>query len=154
MTNFQQDRFTETQAFGGWAYAVLGLTTVVSLGSLAATPRAPSWLWLYAAVPLALVFNLLCLRTTVTDRELVVTLGALFPLFRRRIRLAEIVSTQADTYAPLAEYGGWGIKGLPGNIALNARGNRGVRLTLQNGRRVLVGSQRPDALVEALAVSR
>ena len=143
-------KFTETQAFAGWAYAVLGLTTAISLGSLGASPRLPHWLWPFAGVPLALVFNLLCLRTIVTERDLVVTLGALFPLFLRRIRLDEIASAQADTYAPIREYGGWGIKGVPGNSALNARGNRGVRLTLRDGRRVLIGSQRPEELAEAL----
>ncbi len=145
-------KFTETQAFAGWAYAALGLTTVFSLGSLAAAPRTTSWLWVPVSVSLALVFSLLCLRTTVTDRELIVTLGALFPLFRRRIRLAEIASARADTYKPLAEYGGWGVRGWGKNIALNARGNRGVRLTLQDGRRVLVGSQRADELAAALAI--
>jgi len=112
MTYFQQDRFHEVQSFAAWVYAVLGLTAVVSLGSLAAAPRLPLWIWLYAAVSLALVFNLLCLRTTVADRELVVTLGALLPLYRRRVALREIASAEAVTYSPLAEYGGWGIRRL------------------------------------------
>jgi len=150
MTYFQQDRFHEVQSFAAWVYAVLGLTAVVSLGSLAAAPRLPLWIWLYAAVSLALVFNLLCLRTTVADRELVVTLGALLPLYRRRVALREIASAEAVTYSPLAEYGGWGIRGWGKNVALNARGNRGVRLTLQDGRRLLVGSQRPEELADAL----
>ncbi len=76
---------------------------------------------------------------------------ALFPLYRRRIRLADITAAEAVTYSPLVEYGGWGIKGLPGNSAINARGNRGVRLTLRDGRRILIGSQRPDELAAALA---
>ena len=50
------------------------------------------------------------------------------------------------TYSPLAEYGGWGIKWGRSGLALNARGDRGVRLTLTDGRRVLVGSQRPEEL--------
>jgi len=143
-------KVTETQAFAVWGYAVLGVTTVLSLGSLLAAPRIPSWLWLYAGASLALGFNLLCLRTTVTDREVVVSLGALFPLYRRRIRLADIAAARADTYAPLAEYGGWGIRGWGRNVALNARGDRGVRLMLTDGRRVLVGSQRAEELAAAL----
>jgi hypothetical protein len=101
-------------------------------------------------LPLGLAFNVLCLRTTVTEKELSVSFGALFPFYRRRIATADIVSSEAVTYSPLAEYGGWGIKWGRGGAALNARGNRGVRLTLRDGRRVLVGSQRPEELAEAL----
>ena len=81
---------------------------------------------------------------------MVVTFGALFPLYRRRIALADIASAEAVTYSPIADYGGWGIKGPSGNSALNARGNRGVRLTLRDGKRLLIGSQKPGVLVEAL----
>ena len=143
-------KFTETQAFAVWGYAVLGVTTVLSLGGLAVAPRIPSWLWLSVGTSVALVTNLLCLRTTVDDREVVVSLGALFPLYRRRIQLTDIAAARADTYAPLAEYGGWGIRGWGRNVALNARGDRGVRLMLMDGRRVLVGSQRAEELAAAL----
>ena len=72
-----------------------------------------------------------------------VTFGALLPLYRKRFKLQEIAAAQAATYSPITEYGGWGIRGWGRNTALNARGNRGVRLTLQNGSHVLIGSQRP-----------
>ena len=143
-------KFTETQAFAGWGYAVLGVTTIASVGSVAATSRSMNWLWLFPALSLTLVFNLLCLRTTVTDRDLTVSFGALFPLYQRSIAKADIASFEAVTYSPLADYGGWGIKWGRSGLALNARGNRGVRLTLRDGRRVLVGSQRPEKLAEAL----
>ena len=154
MTYLQRERFTETQAFAVWAYGVLLLVAVPSLGSLAfGIGKASSLRWMLPvdALVMALVFNLLCLRTTVTDQELIATLGALFPLYRRRIRLADITAAEAVMYSPIAEYGGWGIRGWGKNTALNARGNRGVRLTLRDGRRVLIGSQRPDELAEALA---
>lgn len=154
MTYPQQSRFTETQAFAAWAYAVLIAVMVPSLGSLVyAVVKTPSLRWLLPTdtVLMALVFNLLCLRTTVTETEVAVTFGALLPLYRRRIALREIASAEAVTYSPLAEYGGWGIRGWGKDTALNARGNRGVRLTLRDGRRVLIGSQRPDDLAAALS---
>ena len=133
-------RFAETQSFSPVIYGVLGLSAV-AVGSAGL---------LWPTLPLGLTLNLLCLRTTVTDQELIVSFGALFPLYRRRVARTDIVSAEAATYAPIAEYGGWGIKGRPGNSALNARGNRGVRLTLRDGRRLLIGSQRPDELASAL----
>ena len=55
------------------------------------------------------------------------------------------------SYRPLADYGGWGVRtGRDGERVLNARGNRGVRLDLSDGTRLLVGSQRPEALAVAI----
>jgi len=137
-------KFTETQTFPAFAYGVLGLSAV------AVAEAGLIW----PVLPLGLAFNVLCLRTTVTEKDLSVGFGALFPFYRRRIATADIASCEAVTYSPLAEYGGWGIKWGRGGVALNARGNRGVRLTLRDGRRILVGSQRPEELAEALAAPR
>ncbi len=133
-------RFSETQSFAPFVYGIVGLSAATAVGVGLAWPL----------VPAVLTLNLLCLRTTLTGRELVVTFGAMVPLYRRRICLDEIVSAEAVIYSPIAEYGGWGIKGMPGNSALNARGNQGVRLTLRSGKRLLIGSQKPDALADAL----
>lgn len=137
-------KFTETQTFPTLAYGVLGLSAVAVAGA--------GLLW--PVLPLGLAVNLLWLRTTVTETQLSVSFGALFPLYRRSIARADIVSFEAVTYSPLAEYGGWGIKGAPGNSALNARGDQSVRLTLRDGKRILVGSQRPGELAEALTAPR
>ncbi len=145
-------RFTETQAFPAWAYIVMGLTSIPLLLMIALTQSRTFFSvgWLFLLVPLGLVFNLLCQKTTVTDHNLTVTFGAILPLYRKHIALPLIAAAEAVTYSPIADYGGWGIRGWGRNIALNARGNRGVRLTLQNGSRVLVGSQRPEELTQAL----
>lgn len=151
-------RFTETQAFSAIPYVVLSLSFFVGFLPVAFIPNRSrlglDWLWLLAALGMALAFNLLCQKTVVTERELTVTFGALLPLYRRQIGLQEVVSAEAVAYSPLADYGGWGIRGWGQNTALNARGNRGVRLTLRDGRRVLIGSQQPEKLAEALATPR
>ena len=55
------------------------------------------------------------------------------------------------TYRPIADFGCWGISfGRDGERALIARGNRGVRLVLNDGTKLLIGSQRPEALARAL----
>ena len=42
----------------------------------------------------------------------------------------------------MIDYGGWGIrKGRDGKRVFNARGNRGVRLELSDGTRLLIGSR-------------
>jgi len=68
----------------------------------------------------------------------------------QQIPFGDVQSWEAVTYRPLPEYGGWGIRyGLSGK-AFNVRGNRGVRLTLRNGQRVLFGSQCAEELSRSL----
>jgi len=147
-------RFTEAQAFPSWSYTVLLFVGVgpLLLARLLPDPAKPiiAPTGIVTALVMAILANLLYLRTTVDDEALVVIFGYAFPMYRQRIPLGEIRSAEAVTYNPLREYGGWGIRGFGDNRALNARGNRGVRLTLTDGRRLLVGSQRPDELATAL----
>ena len=148
MTN-QRNQFTETQAFALWLYVLLG--GIITFSELTAwQSRGQKSILLLSLIWSLPALNLLCLRTCVTKSELIVTFGALFPLYRRRIARVQIASSEAVTYRPLPDYGGWGIRGVGRNVALNARGNRGVRLTLRDGRTVLVGSQKADALADAL----
>jgi hypothetical protein len=77
-----------------------------------------------------------------------------FPLVKRHIRLEEIARWEARTYRPLLEYGGWGIRCGWKGMAYNVSGNRGVQLELANGKRLLIGSQRPEELAEAISQAK
>jgi energy-coupling factor transporter transmembrane protein EcfT len=157
MENTKPIRFQEIRSFTTWVYGLLLAVIIPSMAGLIVTAaKTPGIRWLVPLdfVLLALTFNLLCQRTNVTEAELIVSFGALFPLYQRRIDLRDMASAVADTYQPIAEYGGWGIRGFGRSVALNARGNHGVRLTLKNGRRVLIGSQRSDDLAAALTAPR
>jgi hypothetical protein len=90
------------------------------------------------------------METVITGGEVRVRFGYLFPIYTRKISLAEIEAADAVTYSPIGEYGGWGIRGFGANVALNARGDRGVRLQLTNGRTLLIGSQRAEELASAI----
>lgn len=64
----------------------------------------------------------------------------------------EIASVAAATYSA-GEYGGWhwGLHvGPTGDRSYRLSGDGGVRLDLRDGERVFVGSDDPDALVEAI----
>jgi len=101
-----------------------------------------------AAVALLAALLMLRLTTTVTSDSVSVRYGF---LYETRIPLSQIALAEAVEYAPLREYGGWGIRGSRRRRALNARGNRGVLLTRIDGSTLLVGSQRPRELLEALS---
>ena len=105
------------------------------------------WLMLIAVVLVVAFFYFTKMTTEVVDGA---TRIRFFPA-ARSIRLADVESYEVRTYSPIREYGGWGIKGWSReNMAYNVRGNRGVELTLRDGRRVLLGSQRPDELAGAI----
>jgi hypothetical protein len=77
-----------------------------------------------------------------------------FHLHPRRIHLRDVTDARARSYSALGEYGGWGIRiGLKG-WAYNVSGDEGVQLTLANGKRILIGSQRSHELEEAIRQAR
>lgn len=76
-----------------------------------------------------------------------------FPFVNRHILLEDIARWEARTYRPILEYGGWGVRcSWSKGMAYNVSGNQGVQLELANGKRLLIGSQRPDEL--ALAITQ
>jgi hypothetical protein len=67
--------------------------------------------------------------------------------------LDDIVSCEAITYRPIIDFGGWGIRY---SLALkqwayNVSGNRGVRIEFSNGKKIVIGSQKPDEFANALS---
>ena len=76
----------------------------------------------------------------------------LLPFLNRRIRLQDVARWEPVTYSPIRDFGGWGIRwsGSGKGKAYNMRGNRGVQLEFKNGKRLLIGSQRPEELAGAI----
>ncbi len=53
-------------------------------------------------------------------------------------------------YSPVTDYGGWGVKtGRKGKV-LNVSGNIGLLLIFKNGKKLMIGTQRPDAIKRAM----
>ncbi|WP_421764439.1 hypothetical protein [Ekhidna sp.] len=54
-------------------------------------------------------------------------------------------------YKPIREYGGWGYRlRLRSGRALNVSGNMGLQLVTKNNKRILLGTQKPEALKHAV----
>ena len=101
-------------------------------------------------LPVVLIVGVLRMTTEVTPTDVRVWFGWI-PTYRRMVPIGTIVRLEVVSYRPLADYGGWGVRtGRDGERVLNACGNRGVRLDLTDGSRLLIGSQRPEALALAL----
>ncbi len=105
-------------------------------------------------IPYLLVIGLLHMTTEVTATEVRVWFGWV-PVYRRALPVSSIRHNHVVEYRPIRDYGGWGIRaGRNGERVLNARGNRGVRLELVDGSKLLIGSQRPEELAETLERAR
>ena len=62
----------------------------------------------------------------------------------------EIESIYPRLCSPVAEYGGWGIRFGKSGGAYNMRGNQGIQLELQNGKKFLIGTQQPESFMLAV----
>jgi hypothetical protein len=77
----------------------------------------------------------------------------LFP-FQRKYRTYtwdEISKVSVREYNPLLEYGGWGYRVTIGNgVAYNIRGNQGIQILIKDGKKILIGTQKPDEVTKVL----
>jgi hypothetical protein len=78
-----------------------------------------------------------------------------FPPFISKYKVIgreEIERFEIREYRPIREYGGWGIRlGIrKSGIAYNVHGNIGLQLYLVNGKKILLGTQRKDAIKDAM----
>jgi hypothetical protein len=158
--------FREEQYFDWRVYALIAVLEVLAGYSLVWLTRnwgpvaallAHKWSLEFSlaavsglALPFLLAIYLLQMTTEVTPTEIRVWFGWV-PIYRRVVSIGSIRRYAVVQYRPIADYGGWGIRaGRDGERVLNARGDRGVRLELTDGSKLLIGSQRPEELAETI----
>ena len=153
--------YHEDQLFGWWVYALMaGMVALACVfvsirsqgGAEVANGGFPFSLGITVgfALPTVFVLGVLRMTTEVAPTGIDVWFGWI-PTYRRKIDLASIRAVEAITYQPFADYGGWGIRfGRDGEKALNARGDRGVRLIMIDGSKLMIGSQRPEELAASI----
>ncbi|MCK5584829.1 hypothetical protein KAJ02_02045 [Candidatus Bipolaricaulota bacterium] len=92
-------------------------------------------------------------RTRVSRNGIIIRYGLMgIPIFR--CQLSEIEGHRIRSFAPLADFGGYGIRVAKGVTAYYLAGQTGVQLDLVNRRSVLIGSSSPErlaAVIEALS---
>lgn len=162
--------FHEEQTFDWRVFAVLGCLELFigywmvwflrhwePMAALLAQRWSPEFILTFlaaVAAPLGLTFALLHMTTEVTATEVRIWFGWL-PVYRRALPITAIKRHELVQYRPILDHGGWGLRwGRDGERILTARGDRGVRLELIDGTRLLIGSQRPEELAETLERAR
>jgi hypothetical protein len=72
-------------------------------------------------------------------------------IWRRKIYTWDLIEkVYLREYNPIGEFGGWGIRGVGKNRALNISGNKGLQLELKDGKRMLIGTHKPDEIKKML----
>lgn len=68
------------------------------------------------------------------------------------IKPEDINTYEVRKYKPIQEYGGWGVKtrGKKYGKAVNISGNMGLQLYLKNGKKLLIGTQKPTEIKKAI----
>lgn len=160
--------FHEEQYFDWKVYALLGLLEAAAGAALlwwthradlsvlqtrAWTPEFLLGLTAGLGLPFLLIVSILHMTTEATADLLTVWYGW-FPIYRRSVAISSMKSCEVVDYRPIRDHGGWGVRACrSGERALTARGSRGVRLTMINGQKLLIGSQRPEELAMVLTRS-
>ena len=84
-------------------------------------------------------------RTMVTRDRIIIRWG-IVGIRVLRLEISDITGAELHEFAPLRDFGGYGIRISSEMIAYYLRGNRGVKITRKKGRAILIGSDRPEAL--------
>lgn len=157
--------FNEDQRFRQWwvwlvvfgvaALQWWGFIQQIVLGKPWGDNPGPDWMvglfWLLFGIGLPVFFYTLRLTVEVTPDHIFI---GYHPLTKRIIPLNDVERVEARTYKAIREYGGYGLRGARRNTAYNVSGNQGVELTLSDGRRVMIGSQRAAELALAIDSAR
>jgi hypothetical protein len=158
--------YREEQNFAWWVYGLMILLLVLGLGALRsqrenlkeAVPAVrnlrsleiPLYVLLGVGLPTVMVVSVLHLTTEVAPGVVRIWFG-FFPTYRRSLVLSQIVRVEIVEYDAIREHGFWGARRTrDGEYVFTARGNRAVRLIMNDGGRVLIGSQRPEELAATL----
>jgi hypothetical protein len=148
--------FREEQRFQWfWTAAMLVPAIIIGYGLYRQVwlgrPVGPGillWPAFAVAVVVAVWISQMKLVSEVRDDVLSIRFLRLWP--DRVVPWNQVARAEVFTYRPIRDYGGWGVRWSARGTVFHARGNRGVRMELVSGERVLVGSQRPEELARAI----
>jgi hypothetical protein len=113
-------------------------------------PASDTGLILFSLIPLGIAVLFLVARLeTRIDRKGVSFRFIPFHRTWREIDWKMISRAYVRYYKPLSEFGGYGIRlGLKSGKAYNVSGNQGLQIELKNGKKLLIGTRRPEEMAK------
>ena len=147
-----EEPFDEVQTFDQkWIWILLGLQIAVVFLPLLLTGQPWSAILLIgsALLMVLVLMSSIKLYTRIDDHGIHYRMAPLH-WKNRFIPWEEIDQVYVRQYSPLKEYGGWGIRYGSNGMALNIKGNQGIQVVRKNGKRLLIGTQRPEEATNRL----
>ncbi len=156
--------YEETVRFKAWKflwYLIAGMSLftmgfpylLVFLISRAGENSEPvPWMILLLVASGANILVLLLLGTAtlkIQVTSITVTVSSL-PFYKKTFLRNELQSFKVITFNSLMDYGGFGVRIVPGGVACVLGGKKGIELRRTNGRFVIVESERVDELRSSL----
>lgn len=144
--------FVEKQQFRQWwLIVILGATVAGLLVSLYShtngfTINEVDSSLVFSTIIVAIViagFIMLELRTKIDASGITASFHPI-AFFKKKYKWSEIEKVYVRKYAPLSEYGGWGVKGLGEAKAYNVSGNYGIQIVTKEKKHFLIGTQQPQ----------
>jgi hypothetical protein len=138
--------FEEVQPFDQlWIWVMLGIELAILVIALLMTGQ-PLWT---IAMGLGVMTLTMAMMSSLKLYTRIDSFGVHFRMtpfhFREQtISWEEIDQIHVRKYSPILEYGGWGIRFGKSGKAFNVRGTYGIQVVKKNGKRILIGTQRPD----------
>ena len=144
--------FEEKQRFNQWwLYAIFALVIAVLIGGIYKDfegfqnfDNPVQFLFSLAAL-LPMAFILFLRQDTRIDSEGITTKFYPMGFSRKFFAWKKIEKVYVRKYSPIAEYGGWGIRGIGRKKAYNVAGNLGIQIVTIDKKKFLIGTQKPDA---------
>lgn len=141
---------------GPWLWALIAVMALTTLGVgiailLDDTSGARDF-WVMIAIMAVATLFCVSLHAWITIQPDRVRFGY-FPFYRKTLRYHEIAHVESITYRGFLDFGGWGIKGLAkssNGLLLASSGSEGVRITIRDDRRYVVGTDHADELAALL----
>lgn len=144
--------FEEEQRFNQWwLYAIFALVILVIIGGIYKESEGfrnfedPVYVLFSLAVFLPMAFILFLRQDTRIDSDGITTKFYPMGFSRRYFAWKKIEKVYVRKYSPIAEYGGWGIRGIRRKKAYNVAGNLGIQIVTIDKKTFLIGTQKPDA---------
>lgn len=146
--------FLETQKFTQWwlSVAIFWVFTALNLYANRNSFSVTESIFIIGLVSLVTVLIYSIEMETIIDEQGIRVRFFPFHINYRYFPWRSVKKIYVRTYAPLREYGGWGIRGFLGRgKAYNIRGNQGIQLLLQDNKRLLLGTQKSMEAAETIA---
>lgn len=157
--------FTETQKFKQWWLWIIliGIDVFILYGVIKQVingqqfgnkPASNTELLIISGITLLITILFLIIRLDTQIKKDGVYIK-FFPLHLkfRQFTWAQLSKCYVRKYSPLGEFGGWGLRFGFGGKAYNISGNEGLQLEFTDNKKLLVGTQKPKELTEALIAS-